>query len=172
MTSTNYSYARKPPNVYKKMDLVFKDFRCLECKLRFISFDDLYVHMQIEAAFLKFLSNFQYITFYDVFNYCPTKRLSLPTANQTLQKMEWQLADLKWETQCQVCFAELKTILLTPCGHVCTCLNCSNRLEICLLCRVKIKATAKVFLWSPGKQFARNRRSDNLFQKNCHCWCF
>lgn len=41
---------------------------------------------------------------------------------------------------CRVCMDSQIDVLLLPCGHLCTCLECSNELRTCPVCRTKITA--------------------------------
>jgi len=47
---------------------------------------------------------------------------------------------------CVVCKDEKKTIALMPCGHMCICEVCSNKIYKCPLCRKVVKEKARIFL--------------------------
>ena len=46
---------------------------------------------------------------------------------------------------CCICMDNEKNIMLDPCGHICVCEKCSNKLETCPICRSKISAKKKVY---------------------------
>ena len=42
------------------------------------------------------------------------------------------------ETTCIVCFANPKSHLAAPCGHVCACGPCSEQMKTCPYCRADV----------------------------------
>jgi len=52
---------------------------------------------------------------------------------------------LKNERMCVVCLSKEKNILLLPCAHLTSCLECSFNLQNCPLCRSIIQATVKTY---------------------------
>jgi hypothetical protein len=52
---------------------------------------------------------------------------------------------LKSERLCVVCLTKDKNVLLLPCAHLTTCLECSFSMQNCPLCRSKIQATVRTY---------------------------
>ncbi len=50
------------------------------------------------------------------------------------------------ELQCCICLDEPKTIVLMPCKHMCMCEACAFVVDICPMCRKKIKNRISVFI--------------------------
>jgi len=50
------------------------------------------------------------------------------------------------QTLCMACCDQEKSILLTPCNHICVCEACSHRLEKCPICSSPIENRVKVYL--------------------------
>jgi E3 ubiquitin-protein ligase MUL1 len=49
--------------------------------------------------------------------------------------------------QCVVCCENQREIILLPCGHVCLCENCSERIEdYCPVCRTAIETKATAYI--------------------------
>jgi hypothetical protein len=44
---------------------------------------------------------------------------------------------------CSLCYAARMDCVLMPCGHVCCCHGCADRLTICPLCRVRVRKTLR-----------------------------
>ena len=42
------------------------------------------------------------------------------------------------ETTCIVCFANPKTHIAFPCGHMCACALCSEKMKECPYCRAEV----------------------------------
>lgn len=53
---------------------------------------------------------------------------------------------LKEARLCKICMDSEVEIVLLPCGHLVTCINCSHSLADCPLCRQAIRATVRTFL--------------------------
>jgi len=53
---------------------------------------------------------------------------------------------LKEEELCVICLDKKKEILLLPCKHLCLCLNCSNSINDCPLCRMVVTSKTSVYL--------------------------
>ena len=52
-------------------------------------------------------------------------------------------------TECVVCLDALKSYALAPCGHVCVCEACADRIQIgapCPVCRKEVAAKCRVYL--------------------------
>lgn len=49
------------------------------------------------------------------------------------------------ENECVVCMDCNCDIIFVPCGHLCCCVNCSNPLEDCPMCRITIERKIKVY---------------------------
>ena len=45
---------------------------------------------------------------------------------------------------CIVCYKNEINVLFKPCNHLCVCKNCSTKIEICPMCRTKIKEKSKI----------------------------
>lgn len=50
------------------------------------------------------------------------------------------------ETTCVVCFVDQKTNAAVPCGHMCVCVSCSEKLKQCPICRADVNGWLKVHL--------------------------
>lgn len=49
--------------------------------------------------------------------------------------------------QCLVCYQNPREIILLPCGHVCLCLDCSERInDLCPVCRAEIQSKATAYI--------------------------
>lgn len=49
--------------------------------------------------------------------------------------------------QCLVCCQNPREIILLPCGHVCLCLDCSERInDLCPVCRAEIQTKATAYI--------------------------
>jgi len=46
---------------------------------------------------------------------------------------------------CKVCMCNEKNTVFIPCGHICCCYDCSQKLEKCPICRAKITTVVKTF---------------------------
>jgi len=47
---------------------------------------------------------------------------------------------------CAVCLEEPLEVALRPCGHVCVCLECADKLDRCPMCRSVVKRKTRVYL--------------------------
>ncbi|KAK3577415.1 hypothetical protein CHS0354_032262 [Potamilus streckersoni] len=47
---------------------------------------------------------------------------------------------------CKICMDKPVAVTFFPCGHLVTCITCSQKVQICPICRVKIKAAIRTFL--------------------------
>lgn len=84
-----------------------------------------------------------------IFQSCQHARLKAEL--QTVVEMERQKT-VEMERQkasesklCNVCLEKDKTILLVPCRHRCVCHTCSEKLEICPICRTAVQEKWPVF---------------------------
>ncbi|KAK5642385.1 hypothetical protein RI129_008552 [Pyrocoelia pectoralis] len=50
-----------------------------------------------------------------------------------------------YENECVICMETDCDIIFVPCGHLCCCVNCSNPLEDCPMCRTAIERKIKVY---------------------------
>ena len=55
------------------------------------------------------------------------------------------------KSACSVCLTEIVEVVIQPCGHVCVCKDCANKLmenpvKNCPICRNKIKRIQNVYL--------------------------
>ncbi|KAF4525547.1 hypothetical protein B566_EDAN012954 [Ephemera danica] len=46
----------------------------------------------------------------------------------------------------KVCWTKELGVVLLPCSHMATCIECSSQLSSCPICRTKINAYVRVFL--------------------------
>ena len=46
--------------------------------------------------------------------------------------------------ECMVCSDNKRDVLFQPCGHVCTCATCADRVKKCLLCRREVLSHSEV----------------------------
>ncbi|KAK9502252.1 hypothetical protein O3M35_011055 [Rhynocoris fuscipes] len=66
--------------------------------------------------------------------------------NKSNLSLEEENRRLKEARLCKICMDSEVEIVLLPCGHLVTCINCSHSLADCPLCRQSIKATVRTFL--------------------------
>lgn len=51
------------------------------------------------------------------------------------------------DLKCVICFENPKQVIILPCGHVCLCEECSNRILLsCPMCRKDIVSKAAAFI--------------------------
>ena len=46
--------------------------------------------------------------------------------------------------ECLVCSDNKRDVLFQPCGHVCACANCADRVKKCLICRREVLGYTEV----------------------------
>ncbi|WAR07625.1 BIRC7-like protein [Mya arenaria] len=63
-----------------------------------------------------------------------------------LSRLEEQNAQLRARTTCKVCRERQAIILLLPCSHLATCVQCEPNLSICPVCNRQVVETVKTFL--------------------------
>lgn len=56
----------------------------------------------------------------------------------------WEVADEEMDL-CQICYAEEKNALIYDCGHVCACLTCANRVDVCPICRKNVIRVIQIY---------------------------
>ncbi|OAF68059.1 hypothetical protein A3Q56_04211 [Intoshia linei] len=49
------------------------------------------------------------------------------------------------EEECVICMEKMCDVIFLMCGHICTCSICTNRVEICPLCRSNIEKRMKKY---------------------------
>ena len=49
-------------------------------------------------------------------------------------------------TSCVICMDQRRDALLLPCRHLCTCVECTEQIGACPMCRVEFKTFVKVFM--------------------------
>ena len=54
--------------------------------------------------------------------------------------------DFDNEIICCICLNDKPNIVFMPCKHLCSCLDCSNKVKKCPICRLKIKDKMKIFI--------------------------
>ncbi|XP_055836489.1 E3 ubiquitin-protein ligase LRSAM1-like isoform X2 [Episyrphus balteatus] len=47
-------------------------------------------------------------------------------------------------SECVICMEEYVRVIFLPCGHMCCCLNCQLKVDICPMCRAEIERKVKV----------------------------
>ena len=47
---------------------------------------------------------------------------------------------------CKLCEESPAEVAFLPCGHLATCSDCAPAMKSCLICKVVVKATVKVFM--------------------------
>jgi len=67
---------------------------------------------------------------------------SMKRVRETKQRV---MRDLNDKTMCKICEENEKQVVFLPCGHFCTCFDCSERIENCPLCRGAIIQKVKTF---------------------------
>lgn len=51
---------------------------------------------------------------------------------------------------CKICMDNDANVVFTPCGHMVSCMQCSQKLKKCAICRRKIKGSIRAFQsWKP-----------------------
>ncbi|XP_052809874.1 baculoviral IAP repeat-containing protein 8-like [Mya arenaria] len=63
-----------------------------------------------------------------------------------LSRLEEQNTQLRARTTCKVCRERQALILLIPCSHLATCVQCEQNLTICPVCNRQVVETVKTFL--------------------------
>ncbi|XP_002131654.2 baculoviral IAP repeat-containing protein 8 [Ciona intestinalis] len=78
--------------------------------------------------------------------YVKQKEVSVPApSEQSLAQQKNQLQNLKDEMRCKICLDNPMDCILLECGHVCTCLECSQGIRTCPICRQKITKIMKIY---------------------------
>ncbi len=49
------------------------------------------------------------------------------------------------DNKCKICFINELSIVTIPCKHMCMCMECSGKINICPICRAKITEKISVF---------------------------
>nr|XP_039257850.1 baculoviral IAP repeat-containing protein 3-like [Styela clava] len=57
-----------------------------------------------------------------------------------------QLHKIEEERMCKVCFTNPAEMVFVPCGHICCCMQCTEAISHCPVCRVKIQRAIKTYL--------------------------
>lgn len=52
--------------------------------------------------------------------------------------------DYSGERKCCICLAKESTVVFLPCGHVCTCTDCSPVIQACPICRARIQSRREI----------------------------
>ena len=78
--------------------------------------------------------------------------MDLLVITDTMRKLEKEIQQLKKENQqlkdqrlCKICREKDRTVVFLPCGHMCSCEPCAERLRKCPICNILIRATVKAF---------------------------
>jgi len=77
----------------------------------------------------------------------PTTSTSEPTSSIKLaaDEAEKKLQQLSDEMKCKVCLDNEADVCFIPCGHLCTCVQCANKLKQCPICRTKIQQSIRTY---------------------------
>ncbi len=59
-----------------------------------------------------------------------------------------QANDSTASNPCVLCLTEEKRLACIPCGHLATCVPCGDSLQACPICRRKIDAFIRVYVWT------------------------
>nr|XP_039261591.1 E3 ubiquitin-protein ligase XIAP-like isoform X2 [Styela clava] len=82
-------------------------------------------------------------------NCSATSTTSLLTAQEptttTKASAEERLQELERERRCKICLTEEAVILFIPCGHICACVGCAERVKFCPVCRTAIDKSFRTF---------------------------
>ena len=62
------------------------------------------------------------------------------------QKMNAALQEAGEDKLCTVCLEEPKSVLFEPCGHICLCKTCAQKVDLCPFCRQKPTRRISAFL--------------------------
>ncbi len=67
--------------------------------------------------------------------------------NKYIKNKEKYKTGFEGEIICKVCFNKKCDILFYPCGHICSCIDCSkkNKTEMCYICKSSIEKVIKVY---------------------------
>ncbi|VDI45901.1 Hypothetical predicted protein [Mytilus galloprovincialis] len=63
-----------------------------------------------------------------------------------IQRIEQEVHQLRETLMCKICMDNSANVVIMPCGHFTSCLQCSSELTNCPQCRVGISSRIKVFL--------------------------
>lgn len=61
-------------------------------------------------------------------------------------EIESEYITLKQKLNCKLCEESPVEVAFLPCGHLATCSDCAPAMKSCLICKVVVKATVKVFM--------------------------
>ena len=71
-----------------------------------------------------------------------SRDVQLPRNEEDLQA---ELRRLRDEKRCKICLDRDANMVFTPCGHMCACMQCTQKLKMCPLCRRKINKAYKTY---------------------------
>ncbi|CBY30349.1 unnamed protein product [Oikopleura dioica] len=61
------------------------------------------------------------------------------------EELERVCLSLAAEMACKVCLTKKINTVFVPCRHQCCCSDCAKRLELCPICRTRLKSAFRVF---------------------------
>lgn len=67
-------------------------------------------------------------------------------ANQAQQKNDFEVDELNSRFDCVVCLDAPCNVVLSPCMHVCCCVDCGRDLDLCPQCRTAITSQSRIYL--------------------------
>jgi len=65
--------------------------------------------------------------------------------NMSAEDVKQKLQNLKDEKLCKVCLDKDADVVFIPCGHICCCMECTEALRQCPICRKKIERAFKTY---------------------------
>ena len=68
------------------------------------------------------------------------------TRDAKLKILRHETETLYLNSICWNCFKNPRNILTLPCGHLCLCVRCSERVDKCPICEKEIRQTVKTYL--------------------------
>lgn len=101
-----------------------------------------------EIEIVSFSSGRRLISLYD--NYIMSERDIMRERREKKKKIKKKIVHEDIETnneeeQCCICMTNKKIMAFVPCGHMCTCYNCSEKVKECPLCKENIETKMKIY---------------------------
>nr|XP_039257848.1 uncharacterized protein LOC120334400 isoform X1 [Styela clava] len=73
----------------------------------------------------------------------PAKQLQ--EQEETTVSLQAQLNKIEEERMCKICFSNPADMVFVPCGHMCCCMQCTQAITQCPMCRKKIQKAIKTY---------------------------
>lgn len=77
-------------------------------------------------------------------NYIELERQKKEINELKLENKEYKEKIIE-QNECIICIENKLQIVFVPCGHICSCVECSKRLNQCPICRKNIDSCLKIF---------------------------